>query len=97
MEIQTRFPMFGGWQVQFYIGYSVPTESALFISPHDGRYNLKFDYFTLFDDVWVEDMETKVILPEGATNIKVDAPYPMRESWSKRYGTIDLMDFNEIK
>lgn len=25
MEIETRFPMFGGWQTQFYIGYSIPT------------------------------------------------------------------------
>jgi hypothetical protein len=33
---------------------------ALFIEPDTGRYNLKFDYFTIFEDVWVDDLEIKV-------------------------------------
>jgi hypothetical protein len=36
------------------------TEVALFIEPDTGRYNLKFDYFTIFEDVWLEDLEIKV-------------------------------------
>jgi hypothetical protein len=35
-------------------GYSIPTEDALFISPETGRHSLKFDFFTIFEDVWVE-------------------------------------------
>lgn len=31
MEIETRFPMFGGWQTQFYIGYSIPTGDTFFL------------------------------------------------------------------
>ena len=64
MIIETRFPMFGGWQTQFYLGYSVPTEQVLFIDSDTGRYKLKVDFFTIFKDVWVEDMELKVVLPE---------------------------------
>ena len=81
--IETRFPLFGGWQTQFYIGYSVPTEVALFTA-EDGRYKLKFDFFTLFEDVWVDEMETKVVLPEGATDIRVEVPYPVEQTWSRR-------------
>ena len=89
LEIETRFPMFGGWQTQFYIGYSIPTEVALFVDSLTGRYNLKFDFFTLFEDVWVEDMEIKVVLPEGATDIKVEVPYPVEQSWTRRFTYLD--------
>jgi oligosaccharyltransferase complex subunit alpha (ribophorin I) len=57
LQIETRFPLFGGWQTQFYLGYSVPTEVALF-NMESGRYKLKFDYFTVFEDVWIEDIES---------------------------------------
>jgi hypothetical protein len=40
--------------------YLPHTEVALFIEPDTGRYNLKFDYFTIFEDVWLEDLEIKV-------------------------------------
>lgn len=83
LEIQTRFPMFGGWKTQFYLGYSIPTENALFVDS-DGKYNLKFDFFTVFNDVWVEEMEIKVILPEGSTDISVNVPYEVEQSSTKR-------------
>jgi oligosaccharyltransferase complex subunit alpha (ribophorin I) len=77
--------MFGGWQTQFYIGYSVPTETALFVDPETGRHSLKFDFFTIFEEVWVDDMEIKVVLPEGCTDIKVEVPYEVETTTSKRY------------
>jgi len=89
LEIQTRFPIFGGWQTQFYIGYSIPTENALFIDSTTGRYNLKFDYFTVFESVWVDDMEIKVVLPEGCTDIKVNVPYEVEQSRTKRFTYLD--------
>lgn len=84
LEIQTRFPIFGGWQTQFYVGYSLPTEVVLFLDS-DGKYNLKFDFFTIFEDVWVEEVEIKVILPEGSRDIKVTAPYAISKSETTRY------------
>jgi oligosaccharyltransferase complex subunit alpha (ribophorin I) len=82
LEVETRFPLFGGWQTQFYIGYSIPTELALFLV--DDRHKLKFDFNTPFHDVWVEEMEMKVILPEGAVDIEVKSPYPAEETRSVR-------------
>ena len=93
MEIETRFPMFGGWQTQFYIGYSIPTEVALFVDSDTGTYNLKFDFFTIFEDVWVNEMEIKVVLPEGCTDIKVNVPYETSQAWTRRYTFLDT-NFN---
>lgn len=92
LEIQSRFPLFGGWQTQFYIGYSVPTETALTVDEND-LYKLEFDFFTIFRDVWVEDLEIKVILPEGCENINVNVPYSVKQEWSKRYTYLDY-EFN---
>jgi oligosaccharyltransferase complex subunit alpha (ribophorin I) len=84
MEIQTRFPIFGGWQTQFYIGYSVPTETILSIDYETGRYNLKVNFFSGFQDVSVDEMEIKVVLPEGCTDMKISVPYTVEQSWTTR-------------
>ena len=87
LEIETRFPMFGGWKTQFYIGYSIPTGIALYQDSTD-RYNLKLDFYTAFENVFVEDMELKVVLPEGCTDIQVDVPYKVEQSRAKRYACL---------
>lgn len=89
MEIQPRFPIFGGWKTQFYIGYRVPTETMLEIDEITGRYKFTFDFYTIFEDVWVEDLEVKVALPEGCTDIQVELPEGTSSSWSKRYSYLD--------
>jgi len=78
MDVGTRFPLFGGWKTEFYIGYSVPASLALFMDEND-RYSLNFDFFTIFQDVWIQDMEIKVVLPEGASEIDVQLPYEVSE------------------
>ena len=88
LELQSRFPIFGGWKTQFYLGYSMPTENSLTKDASD-RYNLKFDFFPAFDNVWVEEMELKVVLPEGCEDIVVDAPYPVELSQTKRFTYLD--------
>ena len=70
--------------VVLYLGYSIPTEVALFLTA-DRRYQLKFDFFTVFKDIWIEDLEIKVVLPEGAQDVQVNVPYAVEQSWSRRY------------
>lgn len=50
-------------------GYSLPLEGFLYHRPK-GKLRLLMDLSTSFDDVWVEQLETRVVLPEGARNIK---------------------------
>ncbi len=89
LEIQPRFPIFGGWKTQFYIGYKVPTESMLSIDTDTGRYRFVYDFYTSFEDVWVSDMEVKLVLPEGCHDVKVELPYAASESWTRRYTYLD--------
>lgn len=50
-------------------GYSLPLGGFLYRRPK-GKLRLLTDFSTSFDDVWVESLETRVVLPEGAQNIK---------------------------
>lgn len=50
-------------------GYSLPLEGFLYRRPK-GKLRLLMDFSTSFDDVWVEQLETRVVLPEGAQHIK---------------------------
>jgi hypothetical protein len=50
-------------------GYSVPLEGFLYRRPK-GKLRLLMDLSTSFNDVWVEQLTTRVVLPEGAKHIK---------------------------
>jgi len=86
-EIQPRFPMFGGWKTEWYQGWNLPSEYGL---THSGSsYKLTLDFGIPFDDIWVEDYYVKVILPEGATNVKTSVPFDVEESRSHRSTYLD--------
>ncbi|GAB9474833.1 Dolichyl-diphosphooligosaccharide-protein glycosyltransferase subunit [Globisporangium polare] len=73
LAFQSRFPLFGGWKTQWYLGYSVPTHSVL---ARDGeKFKLEMDFSTSIDGAAVDDLTVKVILPEGATNVQVNLPF----------------------
>ncbi len=43
----------------------MPTESMITVNPETGKYSIKFDFYTVIEDVWVGDFEVKLVLPEG--------------------------------
>lgn len=73
LEFKPRFPIFGGWKTQWYLGYSVPTHSVL--SRSGDKFKLETDFSTSLDGAAVDDLTLKVILPEGSTNIQVNLPF----------------------
>ncbi|CAM9253618.1 unnamed protein product, partial [Heterosigma akashiwo] len=88
LEIRPRFPLFGGWKTEWYQGWNLPSEAGLTRS-EGGRYTLTADFGIPFKDVWVEDHQVKVILPEGATDIEVRVPFEVEEGRSSRATYLD--------
>lgn len=92
LQIQPRYPLFGGWQTTFCTGYNLPLEKYVGISKKAS------DLYTLTipvgpnhkSDIFVEELITKVILPEGATDIKVETPYPMKQTMESRTTYLDV-------
>jgi oligosaccharyltransferase complex subunit alpha (ribophorin I) len=63
VDISLRYPLVGGWKTDFVLGYSLPLEGSLFGRPK-GRTRLIADISSPLDDVVVESLETRVVLPE---------------------------------
>jgi oligosaccharyltransferase complex subunit alpha (ribophorin I) len=75
MEVLPRFPMFGGWKTDFYIGYDVPASDFLSVDASDSsRYVLNMSFASPFPQAAIDELEVRVILPEFANSIQCVAP-----------------------
>ncbi|CAH1784946.1 unnamed protein product [Owenia fusiformis] len=82
IDLRPRFPLFGGWKTHYVLGYNVPSYEYLF--NQGDRFALKMRFVDhVFDDQVVDKLTVKVILPEGAKNIKVVAPFAVKEEPSQ--------------
>ncbi|KAF6214963.1 hypothetical protein GE061_009708 [Apolygus lucorum] len=86
LDLRPRFPLFGGWKTHYVLGYNVPSYEYLF---HSGdNYKLKVRVLDhIFDDMVVDEVITKIILPEGAENINLVTPYSMTRLADSRHST----------
>ncbi|GAA6033051.1 hypothetical protein JCM8097_000119 [Rhodosporidiobolus ruineniae] len=77
LELQPRYPLMGGWNYSFTIGYDLPLEEFLRVGKEDGRYSVAVPFLTALKDVAVDEARVQVRLPEGARDIQVHAPFPL--------------------
>lgn len=78
LELRPRFPLFGGWQTRFYMGYNVPSYEYLYNL--GSKYILKMRVIDhIFDEFVVDHLTIKIILPEGCRDIELKSPFQMEE------------------
>lgn len=89
LDLRPRFPLFGGWKTHYIVGYNVPSYEYLYNAGDDYLLKMRFlDH--VFDDMIVEELTTKIILPEGSRSIQLSTPYPVeRLSDSYHYTYLD--------
>ncbi|GBP29040.1 Dolichyl-diphosphooligosaccharide--protein glycosyltransferase subunit 1 [Eumeta japonica] len=76
LDLRPRYPLFGGWKTHYTLGYNVPSYEYLYHS--ENEYLLKMRVIDhVFDDMQIDELVTKIILPEGSSNIKLNVPYPV--------------------
>ncbi|XP_063394811.1 dolichyl-diphosphooligosaccharide--protein glycosyltransferase subunit 1 [Cydia fagiglandana] len=74
LDLRPRYPLFGGWRSHYTLGYNVPSYEYLY--QYGNEYLLKMRVIDhIFDDMQVDEVVTKIILPEGSNNIKLNIPY----------------------
>lgn len=74
VEIRPRFPLFGGWQTEYTMGYNVAIYEYLFNKGND--YILKMRFIDhIYDDFVIDHANVKIVLPEGAHNIQITLPF----------------------
>jgi oligosaccharyltransferase complex subunit alpha (ribophorin I) len=90
LEIEPRYPLFGGWHCTFTIGYSLPLQDFLFESDDVRRYiNLTFGCPLL--DTVVDDLTIKVVLPEGSKNPQPVVPFQVEKHLETSYSYLDVV------
>lgn len=76
LEVDPRFPMFGGWNSDFHIGYNLPSQNYLFVDNADpDHYVLNISFASPFASAAMDQLTVRVILPEGATHIEWSTPF----------------------
>jgi len=84
-QLKARFPVFGGWKTQFYVGYSVPLSSVSFVDPMDsGRTHLRIPFGPSLLEAVVDSVTVKMVLPHGASNIDTRTTVPSIEQQQRR-------------
>ncbi|CAL1541789.1 unnamed protein product [Lymnaea stagnalis] len=77
VELRPRFPLFGGWKTRYYLGYNVPSYEYLYYK--GDHYALKMRFVDhIYDDMVIDEMQLKIILPEGSKNIELKTPFDVQ-------------------
>lgn len=68
LELKPRYPLFGGWNYSFTIGYDLPLGEYVRTRKGEGRgqYIAAVPFLTPIKDVAVEHARIEIRLPEGA-------------------------------
>jgi oligosaccharyltransferase complex subunit alpha (ribophorin I) len=77
--IRPRFPLFGGWKTNYVIGYNVPSYEYLYVKGNQYKLRMRLlDH--IYDNMAVDTITLRVILPERVGNVKLTTPYSVRRS-----------------
>ncbi|MBA0696927.1 hypothetical protein Goari_003444, partial [Gossypium aridum] len=90
LEIEPRYPLFGGWKATFVIGYGLPLQDFLFESSDDKRY-LNFTFGCPLIGMVVDKLTIKVVLPEGSTDPSPVVPFPVEHHLEAKYSSLDVV------
>jgi len=79
LEVKPRYPLLGGWNYTFRLGWDAPLGESTVYDSSNNMYIAAIPFFTHIPGSIVDDAEVKVILPEGATDIRVYEPFHIDE------------------
>jgi oligosaccharyltransferase complex subunit alpha (ribophorin I) len=85
VDFNQRFPLFGGWQNKFYVGYNLPIQH--YLSKNGKTLTLETLFSTTFENAVVKNIKVRVILPEGAENIRSRLPFSVESEKRKIFKT----------
>ncbi|KAJ3320932.1 proteasome regulatory particle base subunit [Boothiomyces sp. JEL0866] len=75
LEIQPRYPMYGGWRYSWWHGWTVDFYQFGSFDEFRNVYTLKIPATPSVRHLAVDHAEFEVILPEGAKDVKVQIPF----------------------
>lgn len=67
LEMRPRYPLLGGWNYSFTLGFDTPLQDSASWDAVNGRYIVAIPVMTHIPGSVVNEAAVRVILPEGAT------------------------------
>eukprot|EP00123_Amoebidium_parasiticum_P019383 comp24857_c0_seq1/m.46897 comp24857_c0_seq1/g.46897 ORF comp24857_c0_seq1/g.46897 comp24857_c0_seq1/m.46897 type:complete len:390 (-) comp24857_c0_seq1:151-1320(-) len=78
VQLRPRFPLFGGWNSDYMLNYTLPANKYLRFSGK--HYSLKMPFVSdVMDNVVIDHLTVKISVPEGATNLVFKYKYPVED------------------
>jgi len=72
LELRPRYPVLGGWNYSYTIGFDTPLQDSVGYDVKNGKYVVGVPVMTNIPGTVINDAEVKIILPEGATYVECD-------------------------
>jgi len=76
MELQPRYPIMGGWNYSYTLGWDAPLGDSAAYDSKTGKYIVSVPVMTEIPGSVVNSAEIVIVLPEGATDVDYVAPFP---------------------
>jgi oligosaccharyltransferase complex subunit alpha (ribophorin I) len=67
LEFKPRYPLMGGWNYSFTLGWDAPLGDSVKWDGAKGRYLAQVPVMTIIPGAVIDNAEVKIVLPEGAT------------------------------
>ena len=67
LKLRPRYPIMGGWNYSFTLGWDSPLEDYAGYDSATGKYVVGVPIMTVIPGAVVDEAELKIVLPEGAT------------------------------
>ncbi|KAH7929440.1 Ribophorin I [Leucogyrophana mollusca] len=80
LELKPRYPILGGWNYTYTLGWDAPLEDSVSWDSKNERYIVGVPVMTLIPGAVVNEAEVKIVLPEGATDVEFLSPFPALSS-----------------
>ncbi|TFY61598.1 hypothetical protein EVJ58_g4415 [Rhodofomes roseus] len=87
LEVRPRYPLMGGWNYSFTLGWDSPLADYTGYDKSTGKYVIGVPLMTLVPGAVVDDAEVTIILPEGATDVDFFPPFTPIQSYVKTHVT----------
>jgi len=90
LELRPRYPVMGGWNYSFTLGWDSPLQDYTGYDKKTGKYVVGVPMNSLVPLTVVDEAEFKIIFPEDATDVEVFTPFrPLSQTLSTHVTFLD--------
>ncbi|KAG8777234.1 dolichyl-diphosphooligosaccharide--protein glycosyltransferase subunit 1 [Serendipita sp. 407] len=75
LELRPRFPLLGGWNYTYTLGWDAPLGDSVKYDSKEGKYVIGVPFMTPIPGAAVDDAKVTIVFPEGAENVQVYPPF----------------------